>query len=34
LGWHKDRKENPINAPPIHVGALMGASSFWPRENT
>jgi hypothetical protein len=30
LGWHKDRKENPINAPSIHVGALEGAGSFWP----
>ncbi len=24
LGWHKDRKESPINAPSIHVGALGG----------
>jgi hypothetical protein len=23
-GWHKDRKENPINASSIHVGALGG----------
>ncbi len=22
LGWHRDRKESPINAPSIHVGAL------------
>jgi hypothetical protein len=24
LGWHRDRKENPISAPSIHVGALVG----------
>jgi hypothetical protein len=30
LGWHMDRKENIINAPSIHVGALVGASSLWP----
>jgi hypothetical protein len=24
LGWHKDRKENPISAPSIHVSALGG----------
>jgi hypothetical protein len=30
LGWHRDRKENPINAPSIHVGALVGAGSLWP----
>ncbi len=30
LGWHKDRKENPISAPSIHVGALVGAGSLWP----
>jgi hypothetical protein len=29
LGWHKDRKENPISAPSIHVGALVGAGSLW-----
>jgi hypothetical protein len=23
LGWHKDRKEDPINAPSIHIGALV-----------
>jgi hypothetical protein len=28
LGWHKDRKENPISAPSIHIGALVGASCF------
>jgi hypothetical protein len=28
LGWHKDKKENPISAPPIHVGALVGAGSL------
>jgi len=25
LGWHRDRKENPISGPSIHVGALVGA---------
>ncbi len=25
LGWHRDRKENPILAPSIHVGALVGS---------
>ncbi len=30
LGWHRDRKENPISAPFIHVGALVGAASLWP----
>jgi hypothetical protein len=30
LGWHRDRKENPISAPSIHVGALMGAGSLRP----
>jgi hypothetical protein len=28
LGWHMDKKENPISAPSIHVGALVGASSL------
>jgi len=28
LGWHKDRKENPVNAPSIHVGELVGLGSF------
>jgi hypothetical protein len=28
LGWHMDRKENPISAPSIHIGALVGASSL------
>ncbi len=28
LGWHRDRKENPISASSIHVGALVGASCF------
>jgi len=28
LGWHRDRKENPITAPSIHVGALVGAGSL------
>jgi len=27
-----DRKENPINAPSIHVGALVGLGSFWLNE--
>jgi hypothetical protein len=30
LGWHRDRKKNPITAPSIHVGALMDAGSLWP----
>jgi len=30
LGWHRDRKENPISASSIHVGALVGAGSLWP----
>jgi hypothetical protein len=30
MGWHKDRKKNPNNAPSIHIGALVGASSLWP----
>jgi hypothetical protein len=29
LGWDRDRKENPISAPSIHVGALVGAGSLW-----
>jgi hypothetical protein len=32
LGWHMDRKENPIGAPSIHVGALVGANSLWPKN--
>jgi hypothetical protein len=28
LGWHRDRKENSISAPSIHVGALVGAGSL------
>ncbi len=32
LGWHMDRKENPIGAPSIHVGALVGADSLWPKN--
>jgi hypothetical protein len=28
LGWHMDRKEKPISASSIHVGALMNASSL------
>jgi hypothetical protein len=30
LRWHMDRKENTINAPSIHVGALVGVGSLWP----
>jgi hypothetical protein len=30
LGSHRDRKENPISAPSIHVGALVGAASLRP----
>jgi hypothetical protein len=30
LGWHRDRKENTISAPSIHVGALVGAGALWP----
>jgi hypothetical protein len=30
LGWHMDRKENPIGAPSIHIGALVGVGSLWP----
>ncbi len=33
LGWHRDRKENPISAPSIHVGALVGAASLWPPDH-
>jgi hypothetical protein len=29
LGWHRDRKEKPISAPSICVGALVGVGSFW-----
>jgi len=25
LRWHRDKKEKPISAPSIHVGALVGA---------
>jgi hypothetical protein len=28
LGWHRDRKENPLSEPSIHVGALVGAGSL------
>jgi hypothetical protein len=28
LGWDKDRKENPISAQSIHIGALVGFSSL------
>jgi hypothetical protein len=34
LGWHRDRKENPISAPSIHVGALVGAASLCPEHAT
>jgi hypothetical protein len=30
LGWHRDRKEEYISAPSIHVGALVCAGSLWP----
>ncbi len=30
-GWQRDRKEYPIGAPFIHVGALVGAGSLWPQ---
>jgi hypothetical protein len=30
LKWHKVKKENFINAPSIHVGALVSVGSFWP----
>ncbi len=30
LGCHRDRKENPISVPSIHVGALVAAGSLWP----
>jgi hypothetical protein len=29
LGWQRDRKENPMSVPSIHVGALVGAASLW-----
>ncbi len=32
LGWQRDRKENPINAPSIHVGALVGAMVHFGRS--
>jgi hypothetical protein len=32
VGCRRDRKENPISAPSIHVGALVGAGSLWPRK--
>jgi hypothetical protein len=34
LGWHTDRKEKPISAPSIHVGALVGAGSLWPHRTS
>jgi hypothetical protein len=30
LEWHMDKKEKPISAPSIHVGALVNVSSLWP----
>jgi hypothetical protein len=30
LKWHMDKKDNPISAPSIHIGALVGVGSFWP----
>jgi hypothetical protein len=26
--WHRDRKEKPLSAPSIHVGALVAAGSL------
>ncbi len=31
LGWHKARKENHITTPSIHIGALVGVGSLWPK---
>jgi len=31
MGCHMDRKENHINAPSIHIGALVGSGSLWPK---
>jgi hypothetical protein len=28
LRWHMDKKKNPISAPSIHVGALVGVGSL------
>jgi hypothetical protein len=28
LGWHMDKKKNPISSPSIHVGALVGVGSL------
>jgi len=28
LGWHMDKKDNPISSPSIHVGALVGVGSL------
>jgi hypothetical protein len=33
LGWHRDRKENPITTPSIHVCALVCAGSLWPPDH-
>jgi len=30
LGIGRDEKSAPINAPSIHIGALVGVGSFWP----
>jgi hypothetical protein len=32
LGWHMDKKDNPINSPSIHIGALVGVGSLWPTQ--
>jgi hypothetical protein len=29
LGWHRDKKESPISAPSMDVGAVVGASLLW-----
>jgi hypothetical protein len=34
LGWHRDRKENPISVPSIHVGALVSAGSLWLNQSS
>jgi hypothetical protein len=29
-----DKKKNPLNAPSIHIGALVGVGSSWPQFQT
>jgi hypothetical protein len=31
-GTGRDEKGAPINAPSIHIGALVGAGSLWPSK--